>query len=83
MEQYPEKRNEEQEGLVDFIQYEFQNLAENLPLYSLSHYYHLLPTAIELKAIIDAFNAVEADEKDIDPAIWQSDDVLGAVVRKL
>lgn len=77
LEQYPEKRNEEQEGLVDFIQYEFQNLAENLPLYSLSHYYHLLPTAIELKAIIDAFNAVEADEKDIDPAIWQSDDVLG------
>ena len=77
LEQYPEKRNEEQEGLVDFIQYEFQNLSENLPLYSLSHYYHLLPTAIELKEIIDAFNAVEADEKDIDPAIWQSDDVLG------
>ncbi|WP_291069891.1 MULTISPECIES: Eco57I restriction-modification methylase domain-containing protein [unclassified Empedobacter] len=77
LEQYPEKRNEEQEGLVDFIQYEFQNLAENLPLYSLSHYYHLLPTAIELKAIIDAFNAVEADEKDIDPEIWKSDDVLG------
>ena len=77
LEQYPEKRNEEQEGLVDFIQYEFQNLAENLPLYSLSHYYHLLPTAIELKAIIDAFNAVEADEKDIDPDIWKSDDVLG------
>ena len=77
LEQHPEKRNEEQEGLVDFIQYEFQNLAENLPLYSLSHYYHLLPTAIELKAIIDAFNAVEADEKDIDPDIWKSDDVLG------
>lgn len=77
LEQYPEKRNEEQEGLVDFIQYEFQNLAENLPLYSLFHYYHLLPTAIELKAIIDAFNAVEADEKDIDPEIWKSDDVLG------
>ncbi|WP_291078429.1 MULTISPECIES: BREX-1 system adenine-specific DNA-methyltransferase PglX [unclassified Empedobacter] len=77
LEQYPEKRSEDQEGLVDFIQYEFQNLAENLPLYSLSHYYHLLPTAIELKAIIDAFNAVEADEKDIDPEIWKSDDVLG------
>ncbi|MFW2137361.1 BREX-1 system adenine-specific DNA-methyltransferase PglX [Chryseobacterium sp. TY4] len=77
LEQYPEKRNEEQEGLVDFIQYEFHNLAENLPLYSLSHYYHLLPTAIELKAIIDACNAVEADEKDIDPEIWKSDDVLG------
>src|SRR5690606_9665080 len=77
LEQFPEKRNEDQEGLVDFIQYEFQNLSENLPLYSLSHYYHLLPTAIELKEIIDAFNAVEADEKDIDPDIWKSDDVLG------
>ncbi len=77
LEQFPEKRNEDQEGLVDFIQYEFQNLSQNLPLYSLSHYYHLLPTAIELKEIIDAFNAVEADEKDIDPDIWKSDDVLG------
>lgn len=77
LEQFPEKRNEDQEGLVDFIQYEFQNLSENLPLYSLSHYYHLLPTAIELKEIIDAFNAVEADEKDIDSEIWKSDDVLG------
>lgn len=77
LEQFPEKRNEDQEGLVDFIQYEFQNLSESLPLYSLSHYYHLLPTAIELKEIIDAFNAVEADEKDIDPDIWKSDDILG------
>lgn len=76
LEQFPEKRNEEQEGLVNFIQYEFQNLSESLPLYSLSHYYHLLPTALELKEIIDAFNAVEVD-RDIEDTIWQSDDVLG------
>ncbi|MDM1526682.1 BREX-1 system adenine-specific DNA-methyltransferase PglX [Myroides odoratimimus] len=76
LEQFPDKRNQEQEGFVDFISYEFQNLAENLPLYSLSHYYHLMPSAMDLKDIIDAFNAVEVD-KDVDNAIWQSDDVLG------
>lgn len=76
LEQFPDKRNQEQEGLVDFISFEFQNLAENLPLYSLSHYYHLMPSAMDLKEIIDAFNAVEVD-KDVDDAIWQSDDVLG------
>ncbi|MDM1445875.1 BREX-1 system adenine-specific DNA-methyltransferase PglX [Myroides odoratimimus] len=76
LEQFPDKRNQEQEGLVDFISYEFQNLAENLPLYSLSHYYHLMPSAMDLKEIIDAFNAVEVD-KDVGDAIWQSDDVLG------
>jgi len=77
LEQYPEKRNEEQEGLVDFIAYEFNKQSENLPLYSLQHYYHLVPTALELKEIIDAFNAVERDSRDIDPLIWQSDDILG------
>lgn len=77
LEQYPEKRDEEQEGLADFLSYEFDQQAKNLPLYSLEHYYHLMPTALELKEIIDAFNAVEKDEKDIEPNIWQSDDVLG------
>lgn len=76
LEQFPDKRNQEQEGLVDFISFEFQNLAENLPLYSVSHYYHLMPSAMDLKEIIDAFNAVEVD-RDVDDAIWQSDDVLG------
>ncbi|MGN5953742.1 BREX-1 system adenine-specific DNA-methyltransferase PglX [Sphingobacterium lactis] len=76
LEQFPDKRNQEQEGLVDFISFEIQNLAENLPLFSLSHYYHLMPSAMDLKEIIDAFNAVEVD-KDVNDAIWQSDDVLG------
>ncbi|WP_313578049.1 BREX-1 system adenine-specific DNA-methyltransferase PglX [Chishuiella sp.] len=76
LEQFPDKRKQEQEGLVDFISFEFENLAENLPLYSLSDYYHLMPSAMDLKEIIDAFNAVEVD-KDVDDAIWQSDDVLG------
>lgn len=74
LEQYPEKRSEEQEGLVDFIKYEFDVLSQNLPLYSLEHYYHLIPTALGLKSIVDAFNAVE---KDIDTNIWKSDDMLG------
>ena len=76
LEQHPEGRNEEMEGLVRFLEDQLAALATDIPLFSLQHPYHLLPTAIELNGILQAFNQVETDEQ-VDDHIWQSDDVLG------
>jgi type I restriction-modification system DNA methylase subunit len=76
LEQHPEGRNEEMEGLVRFLEDQLAVLAADIPLFSLQHPYHLLPTAIELNGILQAFNQVETDEQ-VDDHIWQSDDVLG------
>lgn len=76
LEQNPEQRAEEAEGLVAFIENQFCKLATEIPLFSTLHPYHLLPTAIELSGIITAFNQVENDTQ-VETDIWQSDDVLG------
>ena len=76
LEQNPEGRNEEMEGLVRFMEDRFAVLGDDIPLFSPQHPYHLLPTAIELNTIINAFNAVETDEQ-VEADIWKSDDVLG------
>ncbi|SKB69515.1 BREX-1 system adenine-specific DNA-methyltransferase PglX [Dyadobacter psychrophilus] len=76
LEQNPDSRNEEMEGLVHFIEHELNALSTDIPLFSLAHPYHLMPTAIELNNIINAFNKVETDSQ-IEDEIWQSDDVLG------
>lgn len=76
LEQYPEHRGEDAEGLVKFIEYKFQEMSVDVPLFSLEHPYHLLPTAVELLQIIEAFNAVEPDPQ-VEDDIWKSDDVLG------
>ena len=47
-----------------------------MPLYSKEFPYALLPDAISLNDIIDAFNAVENDPQ-VEERIWQSDDILG------
>lgn len=76
LEQNPEGRNEEMEGLVRFMEDQLAALAADIPLFSPQHPYHLLPTAIELNGIMNAFNQVETDAQ-VEDAIWQSDDVLG------
>lgn len=76
LEQNPKGRDEEQEGLLRFIEEQLTVLADDIPLFSPHHPYHLLPTAIELRAIIDAFNQVENDAQ-IENDIWKSNDVLG------
>ena len=76
LEQNPEQRAEEAEGLVAFIENQFSNLSSEIPLFSTTHPYHLLPTAIELSGIIAAFNQVENDTQ-VENDIWRSDDVLG------
>lgn len=93
LEQNPQARSDEAEGLLPFLEEQLQKLASDIPLFSPQHPYHLLPTAIELLQIINAFNAVEEDQDVkktvvgdsnipnsqflIPNSIWQSDDVLG------
>lgn len=76
LEQNPQARSEEAEGLLPFLEEQLQKLASDIPLFSPQHPYHLLPTALELQGIINAFNQVETDTQ-VEADIWQSDDVLG------
>lgn len=76
LEQNPNARNEEAEGLLLFLEDQLQKLATDIPLFSPQHPYHLLPTALELQGIINAFNQVEIDTQ-VETEIWKSDDVLG------
>lgn len=76
LEENPDERNAEQEGLVKFLEDQLNNLSKEINLFSLDYPYHLLPTAIELNQIIEAFNAVETDAQ-VEPEIWKSDDVMG------
>lgn len=76
LEQNPNTRNDEAEGLLLFIEDQLQKLATDIPLFSPQHPYHLLPTALELQGIINAFNKVEIDTQ-VEADIWKSDDVLG------
>ena len=76
LEQNPQARSEEAEGILPFLEEQLQKLAIDIPLFSPQHPYHLLPTALELLGIINAFNQVETDAQ-VEANIWQSDDVLG------
>lgn len=80
LEIYPHMRDEELEGIRDYIKFAFDELGGTLPLYSKAYAYALLPDTISLNDIIDRFNAVEKDEqitKEYVEGIWSSDDVLG------
>ena len=70
LEQNPNARNEEAEGLLPFLEYQLQKLSSDIPLFSPQHPYHLLPTALELLQIINSFNSVEDDE-DVKKTIHQ------------
>lgn len=76
LEMNPHMRSEELEGIREYLKTAFDELGETLPLYSKTYPYALLPDAISLNEIIDAFNAVEKDSQ-VGSDIWQSDDVLG------
>lgn len=76
LEMNPHMRSEELEGIREYLKTAFDELGETLPLYSKAYPYALLPDAISLNEIIDAFNAVEKDSQ-VANDIWKSDDVLG------
>ncbi|OQY41119.1 MAG: restriction endonuclease [Spirochaetaceae bacterium 4572_7] len=72
----PHMRSEELEGIREYIKSAFDELGITLPLYSRNYSYALLPDAISLNEIIDAFNELEKDSQ-VEKDIWHSDDVLG------
>lgn len=76
LEENPQNRSEELDGIREYIKYAFNSLAPELSLYSKEHPYALLPYVIELNEIIEAFNSVEKDTQ-IEDNIWQNDDILG------
>lgn len=87
LEQNPDQRQEEIEGIRKYIIHEFNKLGETIPLFHKDYPYAFLPNTIDLNNIIDTFNAVEKDPDIIktqslstnnqSPTIWQSDDILG------
>jgi type I restriction-modification system DNA methylase subunit len=76
LEQHPEERNAEREGLKHFLTDQFNLLGEHIPLYRADYPYALMPTADELNEIIEKFNAVEQDA-DCGADVWRGDDILG------
>jgi hypothetical protein len=76
LEQNPNARDEEAEGILPFLEAQLQKLSSEIPLFSIQHPYHLLPTALELLGVINAFNQVETDTQ-VETDIWKSDDILG------
>lgn len=76
LEQNPEMRDEEYEGLRLFLKTRFNELGEDIALYNRNYPYALLPDTIDLNDIIDAFNDVEKDQ-DLGADIWSNEDILG------
>lgn len=76
LENHPEERNSEREGLKHFLSDQFESLGEHIPLYRKDYPYALLPTADELNEIIEQFNAIEEDA-DCGADVWKGDDILG------
>lgn len=78
LEQHPQGRSMEREGLLPFFEDSFAEIAENFqfPIFDSQYPYALMPRADELNEIIDAFNAVSADP-DCGDDIWRGDDILG------
>lgn len=76
LEMNPHMRSEELEGIREYIKTAFDELGQTLPLFNRSYPYALLPDAISLNEIIEAFNRVEKDSQ-VGNEIWQNDDVLG------
>ncbi|MBB1341117.1 restriction endonuclease, partial [Pseudoalteromonas sp. SR45-6] len=76
LEEYPENRESELEGIRDYFKHAFNELGDSLSLYSKEYPYALLPDAISLNEIVEAFNVI-AEDSQVEDDIWQSDDVLG------
>ena len=76
LEEHPEERGAEREGLKHFLTDQFDRLGENIPLYKADYPYALMPTADELHEIIEKFNSIEEDA-DCGADVWKGDDILG------
>lgn len=70
LEQNPDHASTKLEGLREYVQYEFEKLADRIHLYSPDYLYNLLPDVFDLNDIIKEFN-------EISPEDWHSDDIMG------
>ena len=76
LEEHPEGRTMERDGLVPFLEDKFEEMAEmSFRIYQRDYPYAMMPMADELNEIIAAFNAIENDPDCADT--WQKDDILG------
>lgn len=75
LEEHPECRSLERDGLLPFIEDKFKELAQDIPVYRADYPYSMFPTADEMNEIIRAFNQIE-DDPDCQ-TIWKGDDILG------
>ncbi|MDE5790230.1 MAG: N-6 DNA methylase [Muribaculaceae bacterium] len=76
LEENPDGRTEERDGLVEFLSTIFERESKKFPIFSSAYPYSIMPRADELNEIIEAFNAVSADP-DCGEDIWREDDILG------
>lgn len=76
LEENPEEKSAERQGLKHFLQAKFNELGENFSLYNENYPYSLMPTADELYNILEAFNEVE-DDPECGADVWKGDDILG------
>ncbi len=76
LEERPDMRSVELEGIREYIKTAFDQLGEEIALFHKDYPYAYLPDAVSLNEIIDSFNAVEKDSQ-VEDNIWQSDDILG------
>lgn len=76
LEENPDGRTKERDGLVEFLSAIFERESKNFPIFSSSYPYSLMPRADEFNEIIDAVNAVSTDP-DCGKDIWRGDDILG------
>lgn len=76
LEDNPDGRTEERDGLVEFLSAMFERESKNFPIFSSAYPYSIMPRADELNEIIDAINAISADS-DCGEDIWRGDDILG------
>ena len=76
LEENPDGRSLERDGLVEFLSYVFAEESKRFPIFLASHPYSIMPRADELNEIIEAFDAVASDP-DCGEDIWRGDDILG------
>ncbi len=76
LEEHPEGRSMDRDGIVPFLLYKFDELVDmNFLIYQSDYPYAIMPTADEINEIIQAFNQIENDPDCADT--WQKDDILG------
>lgn len=76
LEEHPEGRNMERDGLLSFMEDKFKDMVDlNFLIYQSDYPYSMMPTSDELNEIVQAFNAIENDPECADA--WQKDDILG------